>query len=189
MADRMAAARAARAAKAAERRGGLPAVKPAQQAKGGGGGGWLVAIIIIALVLVLLAVALAVVQQNTQAAGASVGLVPIKTTGRVIVLRPNKAYVTPQTLERLYKAAEGDFPPLKVLDASAPQGGPLAPHKSHQKGVDVDLRTGSEVSLTQLQNMVNSFKAVGAVVASSRQGIVGAEPWDGHMDHTHVRFP
>lgn len=62
-----------------------------------------------------------------------------------IVVNPQATYATQETIDyviaaiRAARAQRPDVPPLRVNQASAPEGGYLRPHKSHQNGRDVDL--------------------------------------------------
>jgi len=62
-----------------------------------------------------------------------------------LVKRPNLAYGTDRTIKAIkaaisrYKQRKPKGPRVHVGDISAKGGGPLKPHRSHQKGVDVDI--------------------------------------------------
>jgi len=62
-----------------------------------------------------------------------------------LVKRPNLAYGTPRTVKAIkaaisrYKQRRPKGPKVHVGDLSKKGGGPLKPHKSHQKGTDVDI--------------------------------------------------
>ncbi len=62
-----------------------------------------------------------------------------------MVVSPHQAWGTSETIEyvlaaiRQVRAQYPDAPPLRVNAISAPEGGYLRPHKSHQNGRDVDL--------------------------------------------------
>lgn len=62
------------------------------------------------------------------------------------VAYPDNAWATAETIRALvdgltatYERLPGDAPATYVGDLSAPWGGPLSPHKSHQSGRDVDV--------------------------------------------------
>jgi penicillin-insensitive murein endopeptidase len=82
---------------------------------------------------------------GTPDAGALLGSVQM-TEGRLWTIRnPAEAWGTEETLGFIKAAVETvearrpGSPPLLIGDISAPQGGPLNRHKSHQAGRDVDL--------------------------------------------------
>ncbi|MCA9659732.1 MAG: penicillin-insensitive murein endopeptidase [Myxococcales bacterium] len=62
-----------------------------------------------------------------------------------LVKRPYLAYGTPRTIKAIqaaisrYKQRKPAGPKVHVGDISKKGGGPLKPHRSHQKGVDVDI--------------------------------------------------
>ncbi len=62
-----------------------------------------------------------------------------------LVKRPNLAYGTARTIKAIkaaisrYKQRKPKGPRVHVGDISKKGGGPLKPHRSHQKGVDVDI--------------------------------------------------
>lgn len=96
-------------------------------------------------------------------------------------------------------------PRIGIGDISKLGGGLLPPHKSHQKGVDVDIRLmrndGGEArttyqsqtysrSLTQeLVNLIlnNGVMPVEFILFNDPQ-VTGVRPWPSHDNHLHVRF-
>lgn len=98
-----------------------------------------------------------------------------------------------------------DGPRIGVGNLSYQGGGPMHPHKSHQKGVDVDLApiasTDEEIPLTwqspkysrdrtqQLVDLIrNNPIAQVRVIFFNDPDVTGVEPWAGHDNHLHVSF-
>ncbi len=78
--------------------------------------------------------------------GEIIGAVPMSNgPGRVITAERWKTWATRATVEQLDGVLQRwakrfpDGPPVLVGNLSARRGGPLAPHKTHQSGRDVDL--------------------------------------------------
>jgi len=96
-------------------------------------------------------------------------------------------------------------PRIGVGNISLAGGGPMHPHTSHQKGLDVDLApiasTQEEIGLTwndpkysreRTQKLVdlirsNPFLSIRTILFNDPK-INGVIPWDGHDDHLHVSF-
>jgi peptidoglycan hydrolase-like protein with peptidoglycan-binding domain len=96
-------------------------------------------------------------------------------------------------------------PRIGMGDISFKGGGPMDPHKSHQKGVDIDIRLprndGVEAgtnfrdpsySRSRTQDLVNMIKANGVLrvefVLFNDPNVSGVKYSSGHDDHLHVRF-
>lgn len=96
-------------------------------------------------------------------------------------------------------------PRIRIGNISLQRGGPMPPHVSHQKGVDVDLEpvasAEEEIPLTwehakysqqrtqQLVDLIrsNPILRVRTILFNDR-GITRVEPWAGHDNHLHVSF-
>jgi peptidoglycan hydrolase-like protein with peptidoglycan-binding domain len=106
---------------------------------------------------------------------------------------------------RAFKAKYPNGPRIGIGDISFRGGGPMSPHKSHTRGVDVDIRLprndGSEAgtnfrdpsySRSRTQDLVNMIRANGVLrveyIFFNDPAVTGVKPWAGHDDHLHVRF-
>jgi murein endopeptidase len=116
------------------------------------------------------------------------------------------------TVTRQFRETHPDVPPILIADLSRPKGGPFGRrygglgHGSHQNGLDADVMyprrdraplaavRPSEVDLALAQDLVNRFRAAGAVKLfvgphlhlHGPRGIV--VPLVHHDDHVHVRI-
>lgn len=98
-----------------------------------------------------------------------------------------------------------DGPRIGVGNLSYQGGGPMPPHKSHQKGVDVDFApiasTNEEIPLTwrspkyssdRTQQLVDFIRdnpvAKVRTIFFNDPEVTGVEPWSGHDNHLHVSF-
>ena len=96
-------------------------------------------------------------------------------------------------------------PLIGIGNISVRGGGPVPPHSSHQRGVDVDIRPlrsdGARVSVryqdaaysrSRTQELVNTIRANSIlsidIILFNDPDVVGVQPWPGHDDHLHVRF-
>lgn len=96
-------------------------------------------------------------------------------------------------------------PRIGVGNISYAGGGPMRPHKSHQQGIDVDLRpiasTSEEIPLTwqnakysrqrtqQLVDLIHNNPIANVrVILFNDPNIKGVKPWEGHDNHLHVSF-
>lgn len=103
--------------------------------------------------------------------------------------------------EKLYP----NGPRVGIGDISLPNGGPMPPHASHDRGIDVDIalvaNTNEEIGLTwkhpkysreRTQQLIDLFlnnPILGIrVVFFNDPKIRGVEPWAGHDNHFHVSF-
>lgn len=92
---------------------------------------------------------------------------------------------------------------LGIGDISLPHGGPIPGHRSHQRGVDVDIRVvrndgreapvkywDSAYSRSRTQELVNRLLATGEVdvIFFNDPHVEGVRPWPNHDHHMHVRF-
>jgi len=104
-----------------------------------------------------------------------------------------------------FKAKHPSGPRIGIGDISFRGGGPMSPHKSHTRGVDVDIRLprndGVEAgtnfrdptySRSHTQDLVNMIRANGVLrveyIFFNDPSVTGVKPWAGHDDHLHVRF-
>jgi Penicillin-insensitive murein endopeptidase len=96
-------------------------------------------------------------------------------------------------------------PRMQVGDISLRGGGPMPPHKSHQTGLDVDIRPlrgdareapvrhdDAAYSRPLTQQLVDTIRGnpaarVGFIFFNDPQ-VKGVRPWPGHENHLHVRF-
>ena len=98
-----------------------------------------------------------------------------------------------------------NYPRVGVGNMSYQGGGPIAPHTSHQKGVDVDLSpvasTHEEVALTwqspnyskkrtqQLVDLIlNNPHLQVRTILFNDPNVTGVQPYVGHDNHLHVSF-
>lgn len=122
-----------------------------------------------------------------------------------------KRYGLPEVVQTLkyicaeWSKAYPSGPRLGIGNISYRGGGPMPPHVSHQKGIDVDLapiaKTSEEIPLTwdnpkysqqRTQELVdlirrNPVLSVRTILFND-PGIRGVEPWAGHDNHLHVSF-
>ncbi|HET6297682.1 MAG TPA: penicillin-insensitive murein endopeptidase [Kribbella sp.] len=126
-----------------------------------------------------------------------------KSTGRQYGRRETLRAMTSIAAEWLRRHPSG--PRIGVTDISLRGGGPMAPHKSHQRGTDVDIRPvrndGKEEPITytmpaysrqltqELVDLIrnNPVVQVSKVFFNDPQ-IKGVSPLSGHHDHMHVSF-
>lgn len=92
---------------------------------------------------------------------------------------------------------------LGIGDISLRDGGLMPPHRSHRRGVDVDLRpirvdgkrlpthidqdTYSRERTKRLVELLQKDPKLGSILFNDKQ-ITGVTPWAGHDNHLHVRF-
>lgn len=94
---------------------------------------------------------------------------------------------------------------IGVGNISVKGGGPVPPHKSHQRGLDVDFRLlrkdgarvgvryqDSAYSRSRTQELVNTIRSNNVLqvdlILFNDSSVTGVQPWSGHDDHLHVRF-
>lgn len=125
--------------------------------------------------------------------------------------KDDKRYGHPKVIEALQHIANGwatrypDGPRLRIGNISLQGGGPMHPHVSHQKGLDVDIAlvasTNEEVGMTwrdakysrqrtqELVNLIRSNAILGIkTILFNDPNVTGVKYWDGHNDHLHVSF-
>jgi Penicillin-insensitive murein endopeptidase len=110
-----------------------------------------------------------------------------------------------QAIGAAWQRAHPSGPRIGIGDISFHGGGPMPPHKSHQNGLDVDIRPvrndGQEqavrhdlpsYSRSLTQELVDRVRANGVLAVQyiffNDPAIRGVRPWPGHDDHLHVRF-
>jgi hypothetical protein len=124
---------------------------------------------------------------------------------------PERQFGTAATIRALeaiasaWAAAHPAGPRIGVGDISRKGGGKMAPHVSHDRGVDVDLRLvrsdGKELPVTfrdraysraLTQALVDAIRANPIapvkVIYFNDPSVTGVRPWPGHDNHLHVRF-
>jgi hypothetical protein len=124
-----------------------------------------------------------------------------------IYTQVTKIYGTPATILSIKslaiaaKAALGLH--ISVGDISFQNGGHMAPHDSHTRGVDVDIRplrvddSGGPVSINdkaystektrRLVELVSEDPNLKSILFNDGK-IPGVKPWTGHDNHLHMRF-
>jgi hypothetical protein len=123
----------------------------------------------------------------------------------------SERYGIPETIQaiqavgRAWQQAHPNGPRLGIGDISLQGGGPISGHKSHQKGVDVDIRLvrndGTEgrvsyqdatYSRSLTQELVNRIINNGILrvqyIFFNDPAVKGVRKWPGHDNHLHVRF-
>ncbi len=120
-------------------------------------------------------------------------------------------YGLPETIQALqaigaaWQRAHPQGPRIGIGDISLRGGGPMRGHKSHQKGVDVDVRLvrndgreeptryqSPQYSRALTQELINLIRANGILgvryIFFNDPAVSGVTPWPNHDDHLHVRF-
>jgi N-acetylmuramoyl-L-alanine amidase/Penicillin-insensitive murein endopeptidase len=123
----------------------------------------------------------------------------------------NKQYGLAETIEAIESIASDWFsehsigPLIGIGNISLNGGGVMPPHKSHQKGLDVDFRLlrkdGARIgvayqspsySRSRTQQLVDTIRDNSVLdvdlILFNDPNVMGVEPWAGHDDHLHVRF-
>lgn len=122
-----------------------------------------------------------------------------------------RQYGIPQTIRALqtigaaWQSTHPQGPRIGIGDISFQGGGKMSPHKSHQKGVDIDISImrndrvesgtryqNSNYSRALTQELVNLIRAntvlkVERIYFNDPQ-VQGVRRWPGHDNHLHVRF-
>jgi hypothetical protein len=110
-----------------------------------------------------------------------------------------------QTIGKAWQAKHPGGPRIGITDISFKGGGTMAPHSSHTKGVDIDIRpvrndgveTGTNYkdpsySKTLTQDLVDTIRASSPMsirtILFNGTGIRGVTPYSGHDDHLHLSF-
>jgi peptidoglycan hydrolase-like protein with peptidoglycan-binding domain len=122
-----------------------------------------------------------------------------------------KQFGLPKTIQAIQAIGSAWFskhrtgPLIGIGNISINGGGPVPPHSSHQRGVDVDFRLlrsdGARVgvsyqdpaySQSRTQELVNTIRANSVLqvdlILFNDPGVRGVQHWPGHDDHLHVRF-
>lgn len=123
----------------------------------------------------------------------------------------SQQYGLPETIQALqaigsaWQKAHPQGPRIGIGDISLRGGGPMRGHKSHQKGVDVDVRLvrndrreeptryqSPQYSRALTQELINRIRANGILgvrfILFNDPRATGVKPWPNHDDHLHVRF-
>ena len=122
-----------------------------------------------------------------------------------------KRYGLPEVVRAIARISEQwqqtypQGPRIGVGNISLQGGGVMPPHKSHQKGIDIDLRlvasTAREIGMTwrspeysreRTQALVNLIRNNSGLnvrtILFNDPNVKGVAPWEGHEDHLHVSF-
>lgn len=122
-----------------------------------------------------------------------------------------RRYGLPETIRALqviaeaWLAAHPQGPRIEIGDISFQGGGRMPPHKSHNRGVDVDIRLirndgreggsnfrAANYSRSLTQELVNLIRANSALTVKlvyfNDPAVRGVTDQPGHDDHLHVRF-
>lgn len=139
-------------------------------------------------VLALLLLALGISGVATAAAPTREGLVPW-TGGRSWRTRAGQ-WIDPAAAQSLREVGDQlqdcAVAPM-TLDVSREGGGPFPPHKSHQRGVDVDIRM-SDLTPECRKNLQAALTAAGWRVWYDGPDAVSPEAGGVHKTHLHARF-
>lgn len=136
---------------------------------------------------------------------------PASGTGFICYGPTHKRYGRPEVIRAIqhigqaWQKAHPNGPRLRVGNISLQTGGFMAPHTSHQKGVDVDIapltNSSKEVPVTwndpdysrdrtqQLVDLIhnNPVLKVRSILFND-PNVRGVSPWSGHDNHLHVSF-
>lgn len=122
-----------------------------------------------------------------------------------------RRYGLPETIRALqaiaaaWQRAHPQGPLIETGDISFQGGGPMPPHKSHNRGVDIDIRLmrndgrgggttfrASSYSRALTQELVNLIRANGLLTVKliffNDPAVTGVTDQAGHDNHLHVRF-
>ncbi len=141
------------------------------------------------------------------AAAAKLVQLPFSGVGYYLYTTVDRTFGTPAAVESLrrlgQKANELIQASVGIGDMSYEKGGPMNPHRSHQKGVDVDLRplrsdgknipvyiTSPDYSRERTAKIVEVLRKdanVRSILFNDRE-IKGVVTWAGHDNHLHVSF-
>ncbi len=125
--------------------------------------------------------------------------------------RAERRWGRPETIAALlavgaaWQRGHPSGPRVQVGDISFRGGGPMPPHKSHQTGLDVDIRPlrgdareapvrygDSAYSRPLTQLLVDTVRGNNAArvafILFNDPQVKGVRPWQGHENHLHVRF-
>src|SRR5256885_7074362 len=140
---------------------------------------------------------------NTPLPRSGPGFVSSKPTSRQFGLPATIRAI--QAIGAIWQQAHPNGPRIGIRDISFQGGGSINDHKSHQKGIDVDIRPvrndGQEDGTTFLsptysrpltQELVNIIRANGILkvefILFNDNKIKGMKPWKNHDNHLHVRY-
>jgi peptidoglycan hydrolase-like protein with peptidoglycan-binding domain len=153
--------------------------------------------------------------QTGAGAPSSVGKInsqlPASGTGFYSYAPASRRYGIPETIRALqqisaaWAAAHPTGPRVGFGDISKQGGGPISGHKSHQNGVDVDIRLmrkdgkeeptvyqASNYSRPLTQELINLIRANGVLrvqyIFFNDPQARGVSKWPNHDNHLHVRF-
>lgn len=136
---------------------------------------------------------------------------PASGSGYYSYTTASERYGIPETIQAIQSIGRGwqqahpNGPRLGIGDMSLQAGGPMSGHKSHQKGVDVDIRLvrndGTEgrvgyqdaaYSRTLTQELVDRIINNGILrvqhIFFNDPAVKGVRQWPGHDNHLHIRF-
>jgi hypothetical protein len=146
---------------------------------------------------------------------AAVGLIntplPPSGEGYYPYVRTGRQFGIPQTIQaiqligRAWNTVHPRGPRLGIGDISLEGGGPMPPHRAHQRGVDVDIRPvrndGLEGTVTiDMENYSRPLTRELVIMARFNNilpvdfilfndpGVVGVKPYPDHDNHLHIRF-
>lgn len=125
--------------------------------------------------------------------------------------RAQRRYGLPETIQALqsiaaaWQRAHPEGPRIEIGDISFQGGGPMPRHKSHQRGVDIDIRLirndgreggtnfrAANYSRSLTQELVNLIRANGLLTVKyvffNDPSVRGVTDQSGHDNHLHVRF-
>jgi peptidoglycan hydrolase-like protein with peptidoglycan-binding domain len=126
--------------------------------------------------------------------------------------RSERRYGLPETIQALqsiaadWQRAHPTGPRIEIGDISFKGGGPMSPHKSHRRGVDIDIRLmrnnqtegggitfrSANYSRALTQELVDLIHANGLLTVKliyfNDPSVHGVTDQSGHDNHLHVRF-
>jgi len=144
-------------------------------------------------------------------------LMPKQGVGFYCRMPDQRRWALPETVMALTAAAARWFvkypngPRIVISDLSKKGGGPFSPHKSHQYGLDVDIRlvrkddkdtsggltcAAADYSRERTRELITLLRGNGVVgvkdIGFCDRGVTFPDfklsPWSGHHNHLHVRF-
>lgn len=138
---------------------------------------------------------------NTPLGGSGTGYTPYRSAGSQYGTAQTIAFI--KDLGRTWASTHPNDPVIQVGEISKQGGGPLPPHKSHQQGIDFDLRymrndgrvgltttTSATYSQPLTQDLVNILRGTGQVqfLFSNDSGLTGINFEANHYRDLHVRL-
>ncbi|MDI1480062.1 penicillin-insensitive murein endopeptidase [Polyangium sp. y55x31] len=118
----------------------------------------------------------------------------------------DRVWGTPATIQSIKNVAAVLKPhgfEIGIGDISFQQGGKMAPHGSHRRGTDVDIRpvrgdgrrapvtiTDPNYNHARTKLLVEALRAEPnlKLILFNDSKMPGVRPWEGHHNHLHVRF-